>query len=146
MHACAHDARILFPPPKCHRFVSGQLDVEVPVAAVQQLPEAMQATAVLGTLGALGLSTVALCTLTDLSWAQGSSGPYVLGVVFTLAGVSHFTVITLIWYLIRIVIRCPMIMNDSPNHPCGAASLFLSYESRMDQVTLSAKAIGADPN
>lgn len=77
--------------PDTQRFVSGSLEAEVPVTTIQQLPVPAQAAIVLGTLGALGLSTYALCSLTDLGWTHAASAPYIFGITFSAAGIAHFT-------------------------------------------------------
>lgn len=65
---------------------------EVPVTAVQQLPTAAQAAVFLGIMAALGLSTYAVLTLTDMGWAHSPLTPYSIAGPFVLAGVAHFLV------------------------------------------------------
>ena len=77
--------------PDTQRFVCGSQEVEVPVTAIQRLPVPAQAAVVLGTLGALGLSTYALCSFTDMGWTHGAAAPYIFGIIFSAAGAAHFT-------------------------------------------------------
>ena len=65
---------------------------EVPITAVQQLPNAAQAAIFFGIMAALGLSTYAVLTLTDMGWAHSPLTPYSIAGPFVLAGVAHFLV------------------------------------------------------
>ena len=71
----------------------------MPLAAVQQLPEAAQAAVVASVFGALGLGTWASCTFVGPAIADAAPGFMafsratwpLLGATFVAAGVAHFT-------------------------------------------------------
>jgi uncharacterized membrane protein len=80
------------------RFRSGSLDVEMPLGAVQQLSEPLQAAVFASVFAALGALTYASCTtvapalesaLPELFAFSRSTWPLVGG-TFVLAGVAHF--------------------------------------------------------
>lgn len=81
------------------RYTYGDVDVEMPLGAVQQLPEAAQAAVVASIFAALGLGTWASCTVVGPAIAEAAPGFMafsratwpLLGATFVAAGVAHFT-------------------------------------------------------
>jgi hypothetical protein len=95
------------PPPKkgkaaapaTQRYTSGDVDVEMPLGAVQQLPLPVQAAVVASIFAALGLGTWASCTFVGPAIESAAPGFFafsratwpLLGATFLAAGVAHFT-------------------------------------------------------
>lgn len=81
------------------RYTYGEVDVTMPLAAVQQLPDVAQAAVVASIFAALGAGTWASCTLVGPAIADVAPGFMafsratwpLLGATFVAAGVAHFT-------------------------------------------------------
>jgi hypothetical protein len=81
------------------RYKFGSVDVEMPLAAVQQMPLPLQAAVVAAIFGALGLGTWASCTFVGPAIQSAAPGFMafsratwpLLGATFMAAGVAHFT-------------------------------------------------------
>ena len=81
------------------RYTYGKVDVEMPLAAVQQMPTPAQAAVVASIFGALGLCTWASCTVVGPALESAAPGFVafsratwpLLGATFVAAGVAHFT-------------------------------------------------------
>ena len=81
------------------RYSYGAVDVTMPLATVQQLPDVAQGAVVASIFAALGVGTWASCTFVGPAIADAAPGFFafsratwpLLGATFVAAGVAHFT-------------------------------------------------------
>jgi hypothetical protein len=85
--------------PATQRYTAGSVDIEMPLAAVQQLPLPLQAAVVAGIFAGIGLGTYVSCTAVAPGIEQAAPSFMafsratwpLLGATFVAAGVAHFT-------------------------------------------------------